>query len=738
MIVNSQINSARNREVPPGLRALDGTVLPLTNVVAEGRLCNGLFEMNVEQHYRNAGLSNLETVFTFPLMPDAVLLGLELQIGERRLAGKAVPVSAAQHNYEEALEDGNSAALLEKAADGLYTISLGNLLVGETAIVRYQYAQPICAKKGVLRITIPATVAPRYGNPAIRLQPHQTPESDRVAEYPLSLSVQIEGESNQDTIESPTHAISLNTIGDQTQIGFPGACLDRDLVIMIQQADMASAYLAQTDAGFIAYSPVVATSPDARQQVLPMSLRIVLDCSGSMVGESINSARRGAMRVLESLTDTDEYSITRFGSTFEHFCRRLSRADAPAKAQALRYLQGTEANLGGTEMVSALASVSQLAGSITRSDVLLVTDGEIWAIDELVAFAQRSEMRYFIVGVGFSPSHDNLLRLAESTGGAYVAVTPGENIERTMEELLAHIQEPRIDSARLRWPSVCNWQTRLPQTLFKHEPVAVFAGLSAMPEGESAAVLEYRVPNDNPTDYGDGHHINESLPIKPWAGDPALLLRVATAIRIKELEANDETSPLLSVAEATRLAVEHNLVSRYTNYLVVLDRQDAEKSLDLPSVVSIKQMATPLHLSEYLDIPRFYRRQEAEKPSIREKAKSFVERIVSHFRVADSLGSFSSALNQRMDERSNGVVPTRIAVLVRLGLPDQLVDALHLLVQDGAEESEVVIALLLLMADGGQLATLSAANLEILKEQAHGISRERLSYLQSCLRESEN
>ncbi len=50
-----------------------------------------------------------------------------------------------------ALEDGNFAALLEKATDGLYTVSAGNLLAGEAASIRYHYAQSICAKNGLSR-----------------------------------------------------------------------------------------------------------------------------------------------------------------------------------------------------------------------------------------------------------------------------------------------------------------------------------------------------------------------------------------------------------------------------------------------------------------------------------------------------------------------------------------------------------------------------------------------------------
>lgn len=666
-------------------------------------------------------------------------------MGERRLSGKALPVATARQEYEEALEDGNSAALLEKASDGLYTVSVGNLLAGETASIRYHYAQPICAKNGLLRITIPTTVAPRYGNPSSSLQPHQVPESDMLAEYPFSLTVEIDGKPNSEisheTITSPTHAIALSTTRESTRVSFPRASLDRDVVMLIQQTGSPCVYVAETDGGCIAYAPVAATLPGLSEQLSPMSLRLVIDCSGSMAGESIKSARRGAMRVLEALTDADEVSITRFGSTFEHFDQRLTKPFAPEKRRALNYLQGTDATLGGTEMTAALAAVSQLAGAATHSDVLLVTDGEIWEIDDLVAIARRCEMRYFIVGVGFSPSHDNLLRLAQSTGGAYIAVTPGEDIEQAMEALLARIQQPRISATRLRWPLACQWQTGLPLTLFRHETVAVFAGLGAMPADESVTVLQYNLGGS-----GDGQRIDESLEIKPWAGDPVLLLRVAMAMRIRALESGQATHPLLSVAEATQLAVEHNLVSRYTNYLVVLERDDSEKPLDLPDVVAIKQMAPPVSAVSEMRLPQFFSRQLVDVPSFSRRQESrqhvssvtevgvcFMQEFVDDLSLEKLTSNFALALNKRLGERNTGVVPSRIAVLVRLGLDDEIAEALYQLVRDGADESEAVFALLLLLAELGQLDDLSAANLDIVEKLTLRVSAERLSELQSQL-----
>lgn len=210
---------------------------------------------------------------------------------------------------------------------------------------------------------------------------------------------------------------------------------------------------------------------------------------------------------------------------------------------------------------------------------------------------------------------------------------------------------------------------------------------------------------------------------------------MAMAMRIRELESGQATDPLLSVAEATQLAVEHNLVSRYTNYLVVLEREDGDKQLDLPDVVAIKQMAPPVSGSDYLEMPMFMRRQESRQhvPLVTETGVCFMQEVADGLSLDTLPGNFPLALNKRMDERNSGVVPSRIAVLVRLGLYDEIADLLYQLVRDGADESEAVFALLLLLAELGQLDDLSAANLDIVKKLTLRVSAERLSDLQGQL-----
>lgn len=97
--------------------------------------------------------------------------------------------------------------------------------------------------------------------------------------------------------------------------------------------------------------------------------------------------------------------------------------------------------------------------------------------------------------------------------------------------------------------------------------------------------------------------------------------------------------------------------------------------------------------------------------------------------------TFSSVLNKRLGERNTGVVPTRIAVLVNLGLDSKIVEVLERLVREGEPEIEVVYALLVLMADAGKFNKLCATNLKVVQDLRSKLSADRLRYLQSRLRD---
>ena len=130
-----------------------------------------LGEVTVCQTYRNDEDVNIEAVYTFPLPLDAVLLDLRVEIGGRTLNGVVVEKKAAEEQYEDAVAAGDAAVMLEAIEPGLYTMNVGNLLPKETATITFVYAIVYRWVGDTLRVSLPTTIAPRYGRVASRAAP---------------------------------------------------------------------------------------------------------------------------------------------------------------------------------------------------------------------------------------------------------------------------------------------------------------------------------------------------------------------------------------------------------------------------------------------------------------------------------------------------------------------------------------------------------------------------------------
>jgi Ca-activated chloride channel family protein len=271
------------------MKTLAGEKMPLLGVTARGILSGELFELEVEQRYRNNDDKNIEAIYTFPLASRAVLLGIEFELNGKKLAGTAVEKEQAERKYEKAIDKGNTAILLEKSGEGLYTINLGNLMAGEEAVVRYRYAEPLVWEQGQLRLVIPTAIAPRYGNPeSAGLLPHQIPEVDLGVSYPFTLSIDVFGDLAKGNIASPSHALSVTAIEDGVRLALNKGWLDRDFILTMAATGTSKLSIVQDGEQWIAMATFCPSMPDNDTR-LPVTLRLVIDCSGSMAGDCDSS-----------------------------------------------------------------------------------------------------------------------------------------------------------------------------------------------------------------------------------------------------------------------------------------------------------------------------------------------------------------------------------------------------------------------------------------------------------------
>lgn len=587
------------------LRSASGEDVPLLGVSAKGRLDGLLFELTVEQRYRHAGEANIEAVYTFPLPQRAVLLGLELDIGGRSLKGVAMARKAASRRYEEAIDSGDTAALLEQADEGLYTVNLGNLQAGEGAVVRYRYAELLdrhgTGDDGYVRLAVPTVIAPRYGSPgAAGVAGHAQPETAIMVEHSFALAIDVAGSLAAATLASPSHAIAVAPMDDgRRQVTLRGEpLLDRDFILQVTGAGTASAALTSPDGD--AFTTLVSVEPGLPSDVpRPLALKLLVDCSGSMGGESIAVARRSMAAILDRLHPGDAVSITRFGSHVQDVTQGLVPVTDAGVDLLRAAVRGIDADLGGTEIVGAVRHVLNLpAGPVpqpdrgrgieellgsqpppepkvplpdaaTARDILLITDGEVWALDELLTTVAGAGHRLFVVAVGTAPNEPLARRVAETTRGACEFISPHEDVGAAIVRMYQRMRQAARHITRITWPVAPDWEAPLPAAVFPGDTLHLLAGFATAPRG----VVVVEIAGD-----GEAPRILR-VPLGEEAG-LELLPRVAAARRLAALPAD----------EAAALAEHHQLATPWTSFVVVKVRAEDEKAEGLPELRKVQQM----------------------------------------------------------------------------------------------------------------------------------------------------
>ena len=105
---------------------------------------------------------------------------------------------------------------------------------------------------------------------------------------------------------------------------------------------------------------------------------LVLDCSGSMQGDSISQAKRALEVCLRALEKGARFNVVRFGNTFISLFPQPREYGEQTLGEALGWMRAVDADLGGTEVLRPLQHVygASVPKGVSRS-VLLLTDGQV-------------------------------------------------------------------------------------------------------------------------------------------------------------------------------------------------------------------------------------------------------------------------------------------------------------------------------------------------------------------------
>ncbi|MGL5336818.1 MAG: VIT and vWA domain-containing protein, partial [Enterovibrio sp.] len=428
----------------------------LKHSTVNAQLNGAISEVELVHEFVNREKCAIEAVFTFALPLDAVILGLSMVMGARKFIAEVMPKTKGADKYEDAIADGDSAVLLEQVNDGLYSLNVGNLQPNDEVTITIQYAQILNWQDRKLRFYFPCTLGDRYGNQqSANLQPHQQVEHTLDNGARLSFNLTINGELSSALVTSPSHSLTIKRSECALTLFSTNLIPDRDIIITLEALPTFTGEILveKSDFGLQYCANLLLPNIDDGVQASEHCFQFVIDRSGSMCGDSIEQVQKALAAIKTLLKPSDWFNVVSFGSHSTSLFPSPVRANAEHLAKLSAHIDQLDANMGGTELDKALKLAKKTGRHAELgTQILLITDGEVWDTETIIADAKKAKMRLFSVGVGSAVNEAFLNKLSRSTGASAIFVSPNESMADAIVGQFKRCRQSEIKHFAINWP----------------------------------------------------------------------------------------------------------------------------------------------------------------------------------------------------------------------------------------------------------------------------------------------
>uniref|UniRef100_U9TBN8 VWA-like protein n=1 Tax=Rhizophagus irregularis (strain DAOM 181602 / DAOM 197198 / MUCL 43194) TaxID=747089 RepID=U9TBN8_RHIID len=434
-------------------------------------------EVTISQAYKNIEKDTIEALYKFPIYEAAAICGFEAEIdGQRKVKGIVKEAKEAAKEYTEAIQEGHGAYLLESESEDVFQCSVGNITSEQTVVIKITYVTELKhdSESEKIRFVLPTNIAPRYGsseyssssNDGKILNPDVVSYSDK-ADFYLELAVTCRMTSAIQNIESPSHKISteMNIDGNPKiskitlteQITY----LEKDFILVVKSKDL------DQPRAFVEYDPELQTNcimltlvPKFSLNTTISELVFVVDRSGSMDIEPMKKAAQALELLLRSLPEDCYFNVVSFGSDYDSLFPKSELYSETSLSKALNLAQTMKSNYGGTEVYNVLEWVFKNSRDDMPTSIFLITDGEVWNVDQIVELVSKHEeeknddLRLFSLGIGDSVSHNLVESVARAGKGYAQFVTNDERMDKKVIGMLKNALKPPIKDYNITWTEV--------------------------------------------------------------------------------------------------------------------------------------------------------------------------------------------------------------------------------------------------------------------------------------------
>jgi Ca-activated chloride channel homolog len=472
----------------------DGRSLPLTGAKLRAEAKGGIARLVLEQTFENRYAETLQVTYRMPLPADGAVSGYAFDIADRTIKGRVDKKQAAREQFERAVAEGKTAALLEQNRDDIFTQEIGNLPANETLIARITIDQKLAwLPEGEWELRFPTVIGPRYvGADATEKDSRDTV----VAVDPGGISTRIQiAIAIGDTLiagrrpSSTSHAIKKDADG-MIELAVDAA-LDRDIVlrwpVATREVGLALDVARRGDRSY-GLLTIVPPAREAKPVAIPRDLILLLDTSGSMGGAPLDNAKQVVAMLIDSLSDADRLEMIEFSTEPRRWRKEPVVATTEVKREAIAWVRKLEAN-GGTEMARAVRQALESLRPGAQRQVVLVSDGYVGGEQQIVKLLHENlptSCRMHVLGVGYAPNRSLALALARAGRGAEVQAGSDEDVERATKRLLDRTKAPMLTNVEISGSALVHAAPEHIPDVFEGAPLV--AALELSPEGGELVV----------------------------------------------------------------------------------------------------------------------------------------------------------------------------------------------------------------------------------------------------------
>ncbi|MBL8956833.1 MAG: VWA domain-containing protein [Myxococcaceae bacterium] len=569
----------------------------LQHTQVNAKVSGNIARVEVMQLYKNPSSDRLEAVYAFPLPANAAVTDMYFRIGKRVVYSEVQKREEAKKTYEAAKSEGRTAALTEQERPNLFTQSVANIAPGETVAVVIRYVHEVPLDDGRYQFVFPTTVGPRYVpghgvKDAERVTPPTVPAGVQ-STHDVDINVQLVPGVAFADVAAKHHDVVTGMTSEGVRLvalGEGDRRPNKDFVLTWAPAGaQPSAHaLTQNDRG--EQYVMLMLQPPAEVEaktVRPKEMVFLVDVSGSMGGQPLDTAKGLVGAALDRMGPEDTFQLIAFASDTEQMSDKPLLNTRENVEAAKRWL-GRMSGGGGTEMMKGIYSALAPAADPKRLRmVVFCTDGYIGNEQEILQATRtyRDRARVFGFGIGSSVNRYLIEGMGREGRGASDVVGPNEKVEPAVERLYKRLDRPVLTDLQLDFDGIAitDRQPEALPDLMAGQPLVVVGKAVGGKSGKVRITGRYA-----------GAPWSKEIPIElSQAKDEAPVLGTLWARRkIDSLTFAEPSVDADRQAAITELGLKFKLITAYTSFVAV------ERELLVDPKLPLTQLLVPNELPE--------------------------------------------------------------------------------------------------------------------------------------------